>query len=187
VKIGVLAGGFNPVTRAHLALSDAALSVVDQVICVVPRTYPHKDFTGAGIEDRIEMLRRAGGRYQVEVTEGGLFIEIARELRVRKPASEIFFVCGRDAAERMLGWDYGERGAVDRMLGEFQLLVAARQGELAPPGDWSHRVHRLALGSDFDHVSSTEVRRRIAAGELWEHLVPEGIVVLVREIYGGSG
>ena len=84
-RIAILAGAFNPVTRAHLALANAASSVVDEVVCVVPRVYPHKDIEGASLEQRVEMLRRALGRYRVERTEGGLFVEIAREMRVREP------------------------------------------------------------------------------------------------------
>ncbi|HLH38075.1 MAG TPA: adenylyltransferase/cytidyltransferase family protein [Bryobacteraceae bacterium] len=182
MKAGILAGAFNPVTNAHVALADAARRAVDEVICVVPRRYPHKEFHGAAIEQRIEMLRQAGcGR--VEVVQGGLFIEIARELKPRLSATEIYFVCGRDAAERILNWDYGEPGAIARVLDEFQLLVAARQGEIHPPPDHSHRVHALRIGENLDHVSSSEVRRRIASGEPWEHLVPRPIVDLVREIY----
>ncbi|MGA3205220.1 MAG: adenylyltransferase/cytidyltransferase family protein, partial [Bryobacteraceae bacterium] len=109
-RVGVLAGAFNPVTRAHIALADAALRAVDEVICVVPRVYPHKHFHGAALEDRVEMLRIAGaGRYRIEITEGGLFIDIARELR--QTETDVAFVCGRDAAERILHWDYGEAGA----------------------------------------------------------------------------
>lgn len=179
MKIGILAGAFNPVTNAHVALADAALAAVDEVVCAVPRTFPHKEFHGAALEHRIEMLRRAGRR--VAVTEGGLFIDIARELR--GASTEIYFICGRDAAERILTWDYGDAGAAARALEEFHLLVAARQGEFEVPAEWSHRVHSLALPAALDHVSSSEVRRRIAAGEPWEDLVPEPIVGLVREIY----
>jgi nicotinate-nucleotide adenylyltransferase len=183
VKLGILAGAFNPVTNAHLALADAALSVVDEVVCVVPRSYPHKDFHGAALDERIEMLRRASPRYRVEVAAGGLFIEIARELQTRFPPAEIYFICGRDAAERILNWDYGEPGAVERILEEFQLLVGARQGAIDPLPHHSHRVHSLPIGENLDHVSSTEVRRRIVAGERWEDLVPLPIVDLVRSIY----
>jgi len=182
VKLGVLAGAFNPVTNAHLALAEAALSAVDEVVCVVPRAYPHKEFHGAALEERIEMLRRAGGRYGIEVAEGGLFIDIVRELRARRPA-EMYVICGRDAAERILHWDYGEPGAIGRILEEFHLLVAARQGEFSSPAQFSHRVHPLPLSVDLDRVSSTEVRRRIAAGEPWEELVPGAIADLVRRIY----
>ena len=129
------------------------------------------------------MLRRARGRYRIEVTGGGLFIDIARELRLKHPDSELSFVCGRDAAERILNWDYGEAGFAERMLEEFGLLVAARQGEFTAPEPFKHRVVPIRLEGEFDHVSSTEVRQRIQSGGRWEHLVPEQIVELVWEVY----
>jgi nicotinate-nucleotide adenylyltransferase len=178
--IGVLAGAFNPVTRAHLALADAATRVVDEVICVVPRIYPHKHFHGAALEDRIEMLKLAGCR--VETTERGLFIDIARELR--RADEDISFICGRDAAERIIEWDYGAPDAIEKMLEEFSLLVAEREGRYEPPEHLRSRVRHLHLDGDFGDVSSSEVRRRIAAGEAWEHLVPAAIVERVRRIYG---
>jgi nicotinate-nucleotide adenylyltransferase len=182
-RIGVLAGAFNPVTRAHLALADAAGKILDEVVCVVPRAYPHKQFHGARLEDRIEMLKLAGGRYRVETAQSGLFIDIARELR--QPDTEIFFICGRDAAERVVDWDYGEPGAIEKMLEEFSLLVAERGDAYQAPAHLRHRVHHLEIAEDFSDVSSTEVRRRIAAGEPWEHLVPPAIAAHVRKIYAG--
>lgn len=182
-RIGVLAGAFNPVTRAHLALVDAALTAVDELVCVVPRVYPHKQFHGASLEDRVEMLRRADDRYRIHITGGGLFIDIARELRATAPESEILFICGRDAAERIVAWDYGEKTTIESLLDEFQLLVAARQGSYTPPSHIRHRVRHLTLDADVDEISSTEVRRRIAAGEPWDHLVPTQIADLVRRIY----
>ena len=178
----MLAGAFNPLTRAHVALAEAARDHVDEVICVVPRVYPHKEFHGAALEDRVAMLRQAG--YRVETTKGGLFIDIARELR--RDGNEILFVCGRDAAERIIHWDYGEAGSIEKILAEFSLLVADRGGRYEAPHHLRHRVHPLALTDDFSDVSSSEVRRRIAAGEPWEHLVPGGILDQVRRIYAAA-
>jgi nicotinate-nucleotide adenylyltransferase len=181
VKIGVLAGAFNPVTRAHVELAESARAIVDQIVCVLPRTYPHKDLHGADLDQRLEMLHRIGHRGQI--TEGGLFIDIARELRRSNPQGDLYFICGRDAAERVLTWDYGQPAAINRMLEEFHLLVAARHGHFDPPPHLRHRIHALNTTANLDEVSSTEVRRRIAATEPWEHLVPEPIVDMVREIY----
>ena len=182
-RIGVLAGAFNPLTRAHLALAEAAGKVVDEVVWVVPRVYPHKEFHGAALEERVAMLKLAA-RHRVEVTESGLFIYIARELQL--PDTEISFICGRDAAARVIEWDYGEAGAIEKMLAEFSILVAEREGTYEAPTHLRHRVHRLDLSEDFSDVSSSEVRRRIAAREPWEHLVPEGIVRRVQGIYAAS-
>ena len=137
----MLAGAFNPLTRAHVALAEAAREHVNEVICVVPRVYPHKEFHGAALEDRIAMLRQSG--YRVETTAGGLFIDIARELR--QDDTETVFVCGRDAAERIIHWDYGDPRAIEKMLDEFSLLVAERGGRYEAPAHLRHRVHALAL------------------------------------------
>ena len=92
-------------------------------------------------------------------------------------------VCGRDAAERAMNWDYGDAGAVARMLGEFRLLVAERQGVYQPPAEWAGAIRHLPLPGNFHRVSATEVRERIAHGEPWEHLVPAAIQERVRRIY----
>jgi nicotinate-nucleotide adenylyltransferase len=182
-RIGVMPGAFNPLTCAHLALVDAAREVVDEVICVVPRAYPHKEFHGATWEQRVEMLVRANGPYRVEACAGGLFVDIARELRRDLAGADLHFICGRDAAERILHWDYGDQGPVERVLEEFSLLVAARQGEFAAPEHLRGRVAPLMIPPGLDDHSSSEVRRRIAAGEPWEDMVPETIVDLIRKVY----
>jgi nicotinate-nucleotide adenylyltransferase len=185
-RLGVLAGSFNPPTIAHEELVYAAGFHVDEVLCVVPSVLPHKEFFGATLEQRLEMLvaSRLMPPCSIATSEKGLFIDIARECREHYGAeTRLYFVCGRDAAERILTWDYGRPGVVEEMLQEFELLVAARAGEFQPPAQFQHRIHPLGLRAAHDHVSSTEVRERIARGEPWEHLVPRTIVERVREIY----
>ena len=185
--IGILAGGFNPPTLAHLALVEAAARTVDQVICVVPRIYPHKAFHGATLDQRLEMLRLAAGApaaFGVAVAEEGLFVDIAAECREALGEHlDIQFICGRDAAERMVTWDYGSPGAIETMLETFGLLVAGRGGKWAPPDHIAHRVATLDLPGGYDEVSSTEVRLRLMRGEEWEHLVPAEIVQHVEGIF----
>jgi nicotinate-nucleotide adenylyltransferase len=185
-RLGVLAGGFNPPTIAHLALADASSNHVDQILCVVPRAFPHKQYFGATLEQRIEMLGSLELTipHSIAVTEQGLLIDIARECRTEFGAdTRLYFLCGRDAAERVLTWDYGRAGVVDEMLREFELLVASRSGDFVPTPAFQRRIHALAIEQGHDQVSSTEVRERIARGEPWEHMVPENIVERVREIY----
>jgi len=185
-SVGILAGSFNPPTVAHLELAQAASQQVDALICVVPRAFPHKDYTGATLEQRVEMLESAGLEipYAIAVTDRGLFVDIGRECREHYgPEARLAFVCGRDAAERILTWDYGRPGVVEEMLREFELLVAPRGGHFAPPPQYRDRIHALEVGAGHEVVSSTAVRERIVRGEPWEHLVPERIREQVREIY----
>jgi nicotinate-nucleotide adenylyltransferase len=184
--LGILAGSFNPPTVAHLELALAASRSVQEILWVVPRAFPHKDYFGATLEQRIELLVATGLAIpqSVAVTDQGLFVDIARECRRHyDPGTRLYFICGQDAAERILTWDYGRPDVAAEMLCEFELLVAPRGGHFEPPEEHRHRIHALSVESGHEEVSSTQVRERIARGEPWEHLVPEKIAGRVREIY----
>jgi nicotinate (nicotinamide) nucleotide adenylyltransferase len=184
-KLAILPGAFNPPTRAHLAMAEAALSVVDEVLFALPRAFPHKPYTGAGFEERVELLQAALAgydRFSLAATEGGLFVEVAREARaVYGESTELFLLCGRDAAERIVHWDYGAEDSFQRQLEEFQLLVASRGGPYEPPPELEHRVRSITLPSDVETISSSEIRRRIQRQEPWRHLAPESIVELIEQ------
>jgi nicotinate-nucleotide adenylyltransferase len=186
-RLAVLPGTFNPVTVAHLELACAALPLVDEVVFVLPRILPHKEYAGASFDQRIEMLEAAAAchpRFSVAAVDHGLFVEIAQECREAYAEDvRITFLCGRDGAERVAGWDYGRPGAFAEMLRQFDLLVAGRSGNYTPPPEFRHAIRPLPLGGDFDHVSGTDVRDRIARGEPWEHLVPAAIRQYVPKIY----
>lgn len=186
-RLGAFPGTFNPPTVAHLAMARAALRHVDQVVWLLPRRLPHKSFEVTTLEERVGLLRAliAGKeRFSLGLSEGGLFIEIARECKQAYGDNiEVFIICGRDAAERAVNWDYGRPGAFAEMLREFQMLVAPRNGPYRPPAEFASRIHPLEVPSEFEWVSATEVRRRIELGQSWEHLVPQEIVALVKAIY----
>jgi nicotinate (nicotinamide) nucleotide adenylyltransferase len=190
-RLGILAGAFNPPTVAHVALVAAARNDVDEVLCVLPRAFPHKPYTGATLAERIEMIEAVAWPsipLSIGVTDGGLLIEIARECRAAYGQRvELLFICGRDAAERIVNWDYGEPDAFNHMLEEFGLLVAARGGEYAPPSHLAGRIRALPANPAIESVSSTDIRERIRRGEPWEHLAPESIVERINRIYSRSG
>jgi len=186
-RLAVLAGSFNPPTRAHLALGAAALGKADEVLFALPQSLPHKTYEGVDAAARGEMLVQAlvgHPRFSAAVTEGGLFIEIARECRPEYPGvEEIAMLCGRDAAERIVSWEYGEDDSIERQLAEYSLLVAARQGVYWPPERLRGRIQAISMPEEFDWHSSTAVRERIGAGENWRELVPPSIHALVERYY----
>jgi cytidyltransferase-like protein len=174
-SVAVLAGAFNPPTTAHVALAECALTVVDEVVLAIPRSFPHKQFEGATLDQRLAMLRRvaeAKPGFSVGVAEGGLFVEIAREARAYFPGAEMFLLCGRDAAERILSWDYGDPEFADKMLREF-----------VAPEQFRHAIRGLAPGN-YDNCSSTRLRETIRRTDDWRQLVPEEIAEMVEKIYG---
>jgi nicotinate (nicotinamide) nucleotide adenylyltransferase len=171
----VFPGAWNPPTLAHLAMAEAALAHAPEVILAIARAMPHKRYEGAPFERRCEWLRaicRARPGLSAAITDGGLFVEMAREARAAAGARRVFVVCGRDAAERIVNWDYGAGPSIAEQLEEFELLVAPRGGEYIPPPELAGRIHALTLPREWEEVSSTEVRRRRARGEPWRHLVP---------------
>ena len=186
--VAAFPGSFHPITVAHIAVARAALRVADEVVFVMPEELPHKQYEEVGLASRMALVHRvveAEPRFSAAVTTGGLFIEIARECRVAYgPEADIYVLCGTDAAERIVNWDYGVVASFERMLDEFQMLVAARGGEYHPPAQLAGRIHPLPMDVDWSEVSATDVRRRLIAGEDWKHLVPEAIHEHVAQLYG---
>ena len=190
-RLGVLPGTFNPPTRAHLALAQAALTHCDEVLFVLPRALPHKDFGGVGFVDRLRLLEQAVSshpQFAAAASGGGLFHEIAGECRIAYgPEVEIAFLCGRiDAAERIVGWKYERDEMLAEMFEQFSLLVARRQGEYVAPEHLATRIRCLDIEEGWDAVSATEVRERIALGLDCRDLVPPVIQSQVLRLYGAK-
>jgi hypothetical protein len=82
-RIGILPGSFNPPTLAHCALVHAAGFYVDEVLCVLPRAFPHKEYFGATLKERLQMLDQSDlfPIYSIAISQSGLFVDIARECR----------------------------------------------------------------------------------------------------------
>jgi nicotinate (nicotinamide) nucleotide adenylyltransferase len=189
-RLGILAGTFNPPTRAHFGLVRAAAPAIDEILFTLPKVFPHKRYISADMETRLKMLDLAAEAVDLPVpwsiasTERGLFMDIARDCREPYGLQcRFLFLCGRDAADRIVNWDYGQPDAFHEMLQEFELLVFPRQGVYKPPPEIRDRVHSLPLDSGYDAISSTKVRERVAKGGHWEHLVPSSITGLVRATY----
>jgi nicotinic acid mononucleotide adenylyltransferase len=143
---------------------------------------------GPTFEERIEMVLAAAAqepRFSAGSTDGGLFIEIVRECReVYGRAAEFFIICGRDAAERAIAWDYARQapaaGPFAEQIREFQMLVAPRGKPWTVPPEYADRIHLIALPPELELCSSSAVRAAIAQGRPWEHLVPPPVAAIIR-------
>jgi len=160
-------------------MAESALAAADEVLFVLPRVFPHKEYAGAGFADRLELLRAALSsepRFSLASSSRGLFIELAREARREYGHGvELFLLCGRDAAERIVAWDYSSGESIEKQLETYQLLVASRGGPYTPPGKIGNRVRSLPLPPGVAGISSTEVRARLRTGQPWRHLVPPAV------------
>ena len=192
-RLGVLGGGYDPITRAHLLLAQSAVEQFDlhEVIFVLSKTPPHKSLFGASIKQRLEMMRIGitGVPYlSVGFCTHGLFLEICTALQPVYPHNpELFFITGRDAADRLFSWPYANPAeAMEQMFDTIQLLVFPRHGKLtlpedSPLQDYRSRVHSLKLPENLDHISSTRVRQRILAGEAIDGLVQADVAAFIQK------
>lgn len=188
--VAILPGGFHPPTIAHLGLAEAALSRVQTVVFTLPRCFPHKEYQDVSRAARLRILTQlvsTNPRFAVAFAGGGLFVEMARELRALYPeVPEVFILCGRDAAQRFTEWPYDPALPLDCQWNDFSLLVAGRDGEYEPRPNLRSHVERLSVETPWDGVSSTRVRDAIWRGQEWKPLVPPDIHALVAEAYSAS-
>ncbi len=188
-RLGILPAAFNPPTKAHLALADEAADFadLDQVAFTLPEKLPHKAFEGATFDQRVAMLEAAVAERPdraVAVAEGGLFIEIAREVReLCGPAVEIFLICGSDAADRIVRWDYGAGPTFTEQLREFSMLVGSRGGRYDVPNECRGGIQTFDLPADYAAVSSTAARARALS------LLPRKVAELIERwgLYDDAG
>lgn len=180
-RVGVLASAFNPPTIAHVALAEAARSVAGlaQVAFTLARRLPHKEYEDAPFEQRLRLLRELSAtrpEWACVVTNGGLFLEMALEIKAVSGAGvETLLLCGRDAAERIVGWDYGDGPPIEQQLQEYGMVVAARAGEYAPPESIAGELFRVSLPDFCDDVSSSAVRAAVRDGGSWREMVPAAV------------
>ena len=192
-RLGVLGGAYNPITRAHLLLArySKKLANLDQVFFVLSRVLPNKPRLEVPVEQRLEMMRlgSSGIPYiSLGVCSHGLFLDICIALQQIYPQKpEIFFITGRDAAERILTWPYDDpAAALAKMFADFQLLVFERQGKFQLPGDtlvqkYRNRIRTLEIEENLDTISSTVVRKRVSEGRSITELVPVEVAAFIQE------
>jgi nicotinate-nucleotide adenylyltransferase len=192
-RLGVLGGAYNPITRAHLLLARYSREQckLDEIIFVLPKILPNKPLVGVSVEQRLEMMRLgiSGIPYiSLGVCSHGLFLDICLALQQIYPQKpEIFFITGRDAAERVLTWCYDDpAAALAEMFAVLQLLVFERKGKLQLPENpliqkYLNRIHTLEMEENLDKVSSTEVRQRMSEGRSIGELVPTEVAVYIQK------
>jgi nicotinate-nucleotide adenylyltransferase len=199
-RLGVLSGTFNPPTRGHLALAERAAEELrlDEVLFVLPETPPHKQQLEASLDERAEMLLLAVSgqpKFSAAISTHGLFLDIHHAVAPHYPAAtRIFFLAGRDAAERiLLRWRYANmEQAFAEMFALFELAVAERGGRLLVPRDspaarYATQIHPVPMPADYQKLSATLARERAGRGELIEDIVPEKVASYIarRRLYQG--
>ena len=190
-RLGVLGGAYNPITLAHLAVGEAAMLNfgIDEVLFLLPQVPPHKTIFGASLEQRLEMMRLAAAdvpHASVGISTHGLFVDMYEGLLDIYPQRpQVFFLTGRDAAERILAWHYDDVETVlKRMFESFQFIVCSRHGPFRLPDDprlkpYRDRIHSCPVPPQVDTISATEVRQRRERDLSIDDLVPSPVAAYI--------
>jgi nicotinate-nucleotide adenylyltransferase len=176
-RIGLFGGSFDPPHNAHLALARTARDELplDEVRWVVAGQPWQKDRRMTPAAHREAMVRLAIGaeprfvidRCEIERAGPSYTLDTVRELQAAQPAAAFFLIIGADQYTGLHSWHGWQE-----LLGRVVLAVAGRPGARPPvhPEVLRH-AHRMVPLPMLD-ISSTEIRRRVAAGLDITELVP---------------
>ncbi|MDR1238448.1 MAG: nicotinate-nucleotide adenylyltransferase [Propionibacteriaceae bacterium] len=185
LRLGVMGGTFDPIHNGHLVAASEVQSLfqLDEVV-FVPTGQPWQKAGQpvSGAEDRYLMTtiatasnpRFSVSRVDIERNGPTYTADTLRDIRkLREPGLELFFITGTDALAGIFTW----RGAED-IFNLAHFVGVTRPGvsvdnafiESLPKGKVS-LVEVPALA-----ISSTDCRKRVAAGQPIWYLVPDGIV-----------
>jgi len=167
---GLYGGSFDPPHNGHVALVDAARRhfAFDRFVVLVGESPGHKPAV-APADLRLRMAHAAFPRLDVELDPFPYTVDM---LRARGWDDPLFLV-GADQLEAFSSWK--EPQAVL----ELARLGVATRPDYAIMGPAHDRV--LLFEIPAVDVSSTEVRRRVAAGEPIGDLVPSAVAALIEE------
>ena len=192
-RLGILSAAFNPITRAHMALAQSAYDhyQLHEILFVLPITQPHKLIRDAPVEARLRMIDLAvqgHSAFSIGMCTHGLFVDICRAATAAyPPQTRLWFISGRDAAERILTWPYPDPAqALGELFTQAELLVADREGAFVRPDtaivcDYADHIHHLPLPAEYSHVSATDIRARLAKGEEVSELLPPEVLSYILE------
>jgi nicotinate-nucleotide adenylyltransferase len=184
-RIGLLGGTFNPPHIGHLVCATQALAALDldRVVFIPVHEPPHKAIEAdPGVEHRVAMCRIVAAddeRLDVSTVDADVpgpsyTVDTLSRLHDRRPGDHLTFIVGGDMALSLPSWR--EPAAI---LSLASLGVAEREGVRRT--DITERLSDLGTGNVrfFDmpriDVSSSLVRRLVAAGRPIRYLVPDGV------------
>jgi nicotinate-nucleotide adenylyltransferase len=197
MRIGILGGTFDPIPLGHIEAATAASRALslDRVMLLPSRTPPHRQVEPrASVFHRFAMAAIAAAEHGMVVSdlelrrEGPSFTALTLQALHRDgyTPAQLFFITGSDAFAEVGTWyDYPD------ILQLANFVVVSRPGaprpsELLPaaqpivPEQNPTATTVISVEANTPDVSSTEIRRRVGAGDSLDGLVPPGVAGHIR-------
>lgn len=190
-RVGVMGGTFDPIHNGHLVAASEVADAFDlDEVVFVPTGEPWHKKAVSSSENRYLMTviaTAANPRFtvsRIDIDRPGTTytIDTLREVAALYPDAELFFISGADAIAQILAWKQ-----VDEIWGLAHFVAVTRPGHVLElpdaPKDSISRLEVPALA-----ISSTDVRKRAAAGKPIWYLVPDGVVQYIakHKLYRGQ-
>jgi nicotinate-nucleotide adenylyltransferase len=182
--VGVFGGSFDPPHVGHVLLAAYVTSAapLDRLLVIPNYTHALAKNASASFEDRYAMCELAFsslGRVEISDVERSLgspsrTLRTLEELAIRLPGASFRLVVGADIAGETHLWHRW-----DRIVELAPPLYVRRTGHAATPE---------SMPVAMPEVSSTDVRRRLAARQTVEGLVPSSVLEYIgeRALYGAT-
>lgn len=194
-RVGILGGTFDPIHLGHLEAASSAQKALslDRVLLLPSRTPPHRSAEPrASVFHRFAMAALAAAERGMSVSdievrrEGPSYTALTLETLHRDGflPTQLFFIAGSDAFADVASWyDY------PRILQLANFIVVSRPGAPHPsdlianpesPFTDPSRPTVYSVEAETPNVSSTDIRRRVGAGESIDGLVPSSVAGHIR-------
>ena len=184
---GVLGGTFDPPHLGHFQLAVAATIqlALDHVLWIPSFRPPHKTVgTISSYADRVrmtEMTARRDRRFDVSRIESTLpgesyTVKTLAHLAQALPEKEFFFIVGADVLPELRDWFRPER------ISRWATLACGIRAGYGRPDPTDLPVERVVyFESPEVDVSSSEIRRRVGAGQSITSLVTPDVAQYIAE------
>jgi len=189
-RVGLFGGSFDPVHNAHVALARLALEQLElDEVRWIPVGHPWQKSRrlsdGADREAMVRLAVAGEPRFVVDRSElrrrgVSYTLDTVRELAAAEPDSAWVLILGQDQYEGLHTWrDWRE------LVARVTLAIANRPDVVAANNPQIANVPHQLVQLPMMDVSSTEVRRRVAAGESIASLVPPPVASYIerRHLY----
>lgn len=196
-RIGVMGGTFDPIHHGHLvAASEVAhrFDLDDVVFVPTGEPWQKRGRTVSPAEDRYLMTviatasnpRFSVSRVDIDRRGPTYTVDTLKDLLRQNADTELFFITGADALEKILTWrGWEEMFELATFVGVSRPGFELSDTHIEQIGD--ERVHLLEIPALA--ISSTECRRRAAGDAPVWYLVPDGVVQYIakRNLYRPEG